>query len=68
MPNKKLAHLEAMRGIAAIIVVGDHLALTFSERSIWFAAPWYILINGGAAVLFFFVLSGYVLTLAACRT
>jgi peptidoglycan/LPS O-acetylase OafA/YrhL len=68
LANKKLSHLEAMRGIAALVVVANHLALTFSARDLQPGAPWFILINGGAAVTFFFVLSGYVLTLGPLQS
>jgi peptidoglycan/LPS O-acetylase OafA/YrhL len=50
--------LEALRGVAALMVVGFH---TFQD-------PWTrILFNGGAAVTVFFVLSGYVLGLSLRR-
>ncbi len=65
--------LEAMRGLAALVVVFWHLLLAFDpERSgalpqfphalSWIGCPWFGLVNGPAAVGFFFVLSGYVLT------
>ena len=65
--------LEAMRGLAAMVVVFWHLLLAFDpERSgalaqfphalSWIGCPWFGLVNGPAAVGFFFVLSGYVLT------
>jgi peptidoglycan/LPS O-acetylase OafA/YrhL len=68
--KSKLAHLEAMRGIAALVVVAAHMVSTFAPEGlyIWNREPWYVLINGPAAVAFFFVLSGYVLTLAPLRT
>jgi peptidoglycan/LPS O-acetylase OafA/YrhL len=50
--------LEALRGVAALMVVGFHA----------FQDPWTrILFNGGAAVTLFFVLSGYVLGLSLRR-
>jgi peptidoglycan/LPS O-acetylase OafA/YrhL len=50
--------LEALRGVAALMVVGCHS----------FQDPWTrILFNGGAAVTLFFVLSGYVLGLSLRR-
>ncbi len=50
--------LEALRGLAALMVVGFHV----------FPDPWTkILFNGGAAVVLFFVLSGYVLGLSLRR-
>jgi peptidoglycan/LPS O-acetylase OafA/YrhL len=65
--------LEALRGIAATIVVLWHAMLGFfPNRAGIFpgidatqaasAKPWFGLIHGPAAVTFFFVLSGYVLT------
>jgi hypothetical protein len=67
----KGSHLEAMRGIAALIVVASHLVRAFSSHQlseIWVGKPWFVFINGEAAVTFFFVLSGYVLTLRPLRS
>jgi peptidoglycan/LPS O-acetylase OafA/YrhL len=59
-----------MRGIAALIVVAMHLTYSFDYDAFsiehfnpWFGGPWFIFLNGFAAVMFFFVLSGYVLTI-----
>jgi peptidoglycan/LPS O-acetylase OafA/YrhL len=67
--NKRLLHLEATRGIASIIVVFHHFLLGFFpilKESIvhggWKFTPLYMLINGSGAVVFFFLLSGFVLT------
>jgi peptidoglycan/LPS O-acetylase OafA/YrhL len=73
MKNDRDVSLDAMRGIAALVVFGWHCTLAFypdftgylgsanvedSARSrFWFAA-----INGSSAVAFFFVLSGFVLS------
>jgi peptidoglycan/LPS O-acetylase OafA/YrhL len=65
--------LEAARGLAALVVVLWHLLLGFDPARpgalpgfphalSWIGRPWYGLINGGGAVGFFFVLSGFVLT------
>lgn len=72
MKSNRLLPLEALRGLAAIIVVIHHFFLGFSplttgslselrdERSI--IGHWYFLFfNGSAAVIFFFTLSGVVL-------
>lgn len=65
--------LEAVRGWAAISVLFYHATLAFAPRlnglydaapSSMFGTPLYALVNGGAAVVLFFVLSGYVLTKA----
>lgn len=70
---KKLAYLEGLRGVAALVVVFHHLvlmfypALNFGEEtnsiSKFFATtPLNIFYNGDFAVCLFFVLSGYVLS------
>lgn len=77
--NQKDEPLEALRGLAALVVVAWHLVLAFAPgrsgifpsmdfSSSWIGMPWYSLINGSAAVIFFFVLSGFVLTRQALRT
>jgi peptidoglycan/LPS O-acetylase OafA/YrhL len=73
--NEKLIELEALRGIAAIIVLVHHSLLAFYPRFhglvdndsyfSLFGTPLFSLINGSAAVILFFVLSGFVLTLKA---
>jgi peptidoglycan/LPS O-acetylase OafA/YrhL len=71
VPGQRLAYLEAMRGVAALVVVFSHCLAAFNVRAIipvesgdrWYGMPWYVFLNGAAAVNFFFVLSGYVLTL-----
>ena len=71
--QSKIVALEGYRGLAAIVVVGHHLVLAFAPakdgilaglraRHALAGTPWFVLINGPAAVAFFFVLSGYVLT------
>src|SRR4051812_17451513 len=55
--------LEALRGIAALIVAFTHFSEVFPSTR--FAEPGSVLaifFNGRAAVIFFFVLSGFVLT------
>ena len=64
--------LEAIRGIAALIVVVWHICFGFfpsliglfsqnAEQS-WQGSPLFVFMNGPAAVALFFVLSGYVLS------
>ncbi len=71
--------LEALRGVAAIIVVLYHLLLGFAPGlpgvlpgfpagATWIGRPWYGLVNGVAAVGFFFTLSGFVLTRRSLQT
>lgn len=75
-PSGKDVSLEAARGLAAISVVAWHATLGFFparagifpnfDPSLSFnTSVWFGLINGTAAVAFFFVLSGFVLTRAA---
>jgi peptidoglycan/LPS O-acetylase OafA/YrhL len=61
---KKDIPLEAIRGVAALVVVVWHVCLGFFPQSIssWQATPLFVFMNGNAAVQLFFVLSGYVLT------
>lgn len=70
--SKKIIELEALRGIAAIVVLLHHFMLGFTPRlhgllypdqpySI-FGTPLFAFVNGSAAVVVFFVLSGFVLT------
>lgn len=67
--GNKLTHLESARGIASIIVLFHHYVIAFApsvKYPLWKGGVWgtplYGLVNGGAAVAFFFVLSGFVLT------
>jgi peptidoglycan/LPS O-acetylase OafA/YrhL len=70
---KKLAYLEGLRGVAALIVVFHHLVLLFypvlnygeennSISKYISISPLNIFYNGDFAVCLFFVLSGYVLS------
>lgn len=71
----KLIHLEAARGIASVVVLFHHFALAFlpglkeafGTGGLKFT-PLYALLNGDLAVNFFFVLSGFVLTLRFYRS
>ncbi len=72
--SKKIVPLESMRGLAAFMVFLFHFILGFmpqrhgQERNIaipgenLLETPFFSLINGHAAVTFFFVLSGFVLS------
>jgi peptidoglycan/LPS O-acetylase OafA/YrhL len=71
----KLLELEALRGIAAAIVLFHHFLLHVAPRLhgrnfpddpiALVRTPLYALVNGSAAVTIFFVLSGFVLTFHA---
>lgn len=76
--ERRLFHLEALRGVASIIVVAHHFFLAFDPTatgflgayrngSSWIGSPFFFLVNGQGAVIFFFVLSGFVLPLSAFR-
>jgi peptidoglycan/LPS O-acetylase OafA/YrhL len=78
MKSEKIVVLEATRGIAAIVVLLNHLlqaffprfdGLTFpDERIALFGTPLFAFVNGTAAVVLFFVLSGFVLTVRAFQS
>src|SRR3954453_15728030 len=65
--------LEAFRGLAAVVVLASHIAVGFFPKQSGVfpqfgpglsELPFFGLLNGEAAVVFFFVLSGFVLTRA----
>jgi len=56
----RYVELDSLRGIAACLVLGNHLKLAFSLHTPWFAVPFFA---GHEAVVLFFVLSGFVLSL-----
>jgi peptidoglycan/LPS O-acetylase OafA/YrhL len=68
--------LEALRGIAALVVVANHSLDGFLPRYIGLdpahtedslrGSVFYLFVNGGSAVCLFFVLSGYILTRRYC--
>jgi peptidoglycan/LPS O-acetylase OafA/YrhL len=62
--NSKDVPLEALRGIASLSVMASHLGLAFFPRHFPINPPGanVTIFNGAAAVNFFFVLSGFVLT------
>jgi peptidoglycan/LPS O-acetylase OafA/YrhL len=72
--GRKLVPLEGLRGIAAAVVVMYHLVLGFTAKGVgvvphghgaWDVVLQFLLgmLNGGAAVAVFFVLSGFILSL-----
>lgn len=61
----KIEALQGLRGIAAIMVTFAHSLLIF-DSPVWFRKA-QMLFNGQAAVVVFFVLSGFVLTLSLRR-
>ncbi len=67
--GRKLRELDSVRGIAAVVVFNLHFlgGVRGDLLARLGATPFYGAANGGAAVLLFFVLSGFVLTLAPLR-
>ncbi|MDD2704896.1 MAG: acyltransferase [Acidocella sp.] len=76
--GRKLVPLEGLRGIAAAVVVLYHLVLGFTPKGVGVVPHGYGrldtllqfilgLLNGGAAVAVFFVLSGFILSLPFAR-
>jgi hypothetical protein len=73
--RRQLVELEALRGIAAMIVFFHHFLLLIAPRLhgrnfpddpiALVRTPLFALVNGSAAVAVFFVLSGFVLTVGA---
>lgn len=72
-------HLEAIRGLASLVVVLHHSLLAFApsltgflpgDRNVssWANSPLFFLLNGQGAVILFFVLSGFVLPLGYFRS
>ncbi|WP_088348765.1 MULTISPECIES: acyltransferase [Rhodomicrobium] len=69
-PSDKVTGLDAIRGAAAFIVFTGHFFRNFApglERSAN-GTPFYTLFNGSAAVIVFFVLSGFVLSRRPLRS
>jgi len=75
---KKLIELEALRGLAAVVVLFHHFMLGFTPRLhgmfyadqpySLFGTPAFAFVNGSAAVIVFFVLSGFVLTVGIFKS
>ena len=69
----RLGSLDAVRGIAACAVVVSHCELLIPEQPravldhVWWLIPLRPFYNGNAAVVVFFILSGYVLSLPYLR-
>ena len=59
------AELDGLRGLAALAVFFSHLVGLVADTGNWAVrpSPWHVLWDGRTAVMLFFVLSGYVLTL-----
>src|SRR4051794_16656837 len=79
----KFRYLDGLRGLAALIVVIDHLAISFFQAAtdgsitryhaqtaekLVFATPLHLLVSGNFSVCIFFVLSGFVLSAKFFRT
>ena len=67
-PYKRISALDSLRGVAALVVLSQHLILIFDipkgslASLILHYSPFKLLIIGRSAVLVFFVLSGFALT------
>lgn len=79
----KFLYLDGLRGLAALIVVIDHLAICFFQAAtdgsitsyharvfekLLFATPLHLLVSGNFSVCIFFALSGFVLSTKFFRT
>jgi len=64
LPATRIQSLEVCRGLAAVVVFFNHYLYAFTPgaTALLSGTPLYTLVNGRSAVIFFFVLSGYVLT------
>jgi peptidoglycan/LPS O-acetylase OafA/YrhL len=62
-PPQRLQELDSLRGVASLTVVWHHWIWIFRDAVV----PWYILpfVSGREAVILFFVLSGFVLSLGS---
>jgi peptidoglycan/LPS O-acetylase OafA/YrhL len=61
---RKEVHLEAIRGLAAFVVLFEHICLAFfwDKAGALSGSLLFVIVNGRAAVQLFFVLSGFVLS------
>lgn len=67
MKSNRIEYLDSLRGLASIAVVISHFVLAYMldlEFKLINYSPLHFFFDGFAAVTFFFVLSGYVLTLS----
>jgi len=67
MRENRIEFLDSLRGLAAISVVISHFVLAYgldTKSKFLNYSPFHLFYDGFAAVTFFFVLSGYVLTLS----
>lgn len=69
--GRRFHELDAMRGLAAVVVLGNHFRNMFYPTAT-FAHGWqsvflYPLVSGRESVMFFFLLSGFVLSLPFLR-
>ncbi|MBP6731799.1 MAG: acyltransferase [Chitinophagales bacterium] len=65
MPTKRIECLDSLRGIAAIAVILSHMNLEYFNGGMTMPlrnTPLHVFYDGDAAVVFFFVLSGFVLS------
>lgn len=64
--SQQVVELQSLRGLAALMVLLHHCTVYYALPDQWFELA-ERLFNGRAAVILFFVLSGYVLTLSILR-
>ena len=65
--NRRLLFLDSSRGLAALIVLLSHFQLTIFPQlnNSWLLkTPFHLIMDGTSAILYFFILSGFVLTLS----
>ena len=65
--NKRLPFLDSSRGLAALVVLLSHFQLTILPQfsNSWLLqTPFRLILDGTSAILYFFILSGFVLTLS----
>lgn len=71
VPEKRLEQLDSLRGIAALSVFFGHILLVFPQNQLsqllFEYSPLRLLVAGSEAVILFFVLSGFVLSLPFYR-
>lgn len=81
MKKSKIGYLDGIRGVAAFVVVLNHIVALFypgfyggmihttnSLKTILRNSPFYVLVNGHFAVCLFFILSGFVLSYKFFKT